>query len=545
MPSSRNEIEDVWGERTPFHGERWPERVDQRVDEEPERWVQSCCVLCSHGCGMDIGVRDGRIVGVRGRAVDRVNRGRLGPKGLNGWNANASADRLVRPLIRRNGKLEPASWDEAMELVARRTREVKDRYGAGALALYSSGQLFLEEYYTQATIFRGGLGTNHVDGNTRLCTATSAAALIQSFGTDGDPGSFDDYGVTDAIFLVGMNMAETHTVLWMRVLDRLRGPEPPRLVVIDPRRTATAAEAHVHLQPRLGTNVALLNRLLHLVIAEGHLDHAFVRDHTTGFELLRETVSRYPPARVEQITGVPVRKLREAAHVLGTARTLVSSCLQGVYQSNQATAAAVQVNNLNLLRGMVGKPGATVFQMNGQPTAQNTRECGVDGELPAMLNWQNEQHVAQLARHWNVDPQQIPHHGPPTHVMQFMRYAEEGSVRFLWITATNPAVTLPDLDRIRRVLRKESLFVVVSDAFLTETARLADVVLPAAIWAEKTGTFTNAERTVHISHEAIEPPGEARSDFDVLLEYACRCAAPARAEERRRRGRALVEAPAT
>jgi anaerobic selenocysteine-containing dehydrogenase len=369
MGSSRDEIRDVWGARTPFHGEPWPERVDEHVVETPDRWVQSCCVLCSHGCGLDIGVRGGRIVGVRGRRDDRVSRGRLGPKGLNGWMANASPDRLTAPLVRRDGRLAPASWDEAMELVARRARGVKDRYGSGALALYSSGQLFLEEYYTQALVFRVGLGTNHVDGNTRLCTATAAVSLIQSFGTDGDPGTFDDYDVTDAIFLVGMNMAETHTVLWMRLLDRLRGANPPALVVVDPRRTATAAEARVHLRPRLGTNVALLNGILHLFVANDWIDHAFVRDHTVGFELLRETVSRYPPQRVEEITGVPAADLREAARILGTARTFVSACLQGLYQANQATAAAVQLNNINLVRGMIGKPGGTVFQMNGQPTA--------------------------------------------------------------------------------------------------------------------------------------------------------------------------------
>jgi anaerobic selenocysteine-containing dehydrogenase len=160
--------------------------------------------------------------------------------------------------------------------------------------------------------------------------------------------------------------------------------------------------------------------------------------------------------------------------------------------------------------------------MNGQPTAQNTRECGVDGEFPAMLNWENEEHVAKLASHWNVDIDDIPHHSSPTHVMQIMRYAEEGSVRFLWIAATNPAVTLPDLHRIRRILRQDSLFVVVSDAFLTETAKFADVVLPAALWGEKTGTFTNAERTVHISHQAVDPPGEARSDFEMMVDLARR-----------------------
>ncbi len=182
----------------------------------------------------------------------------------------------------------------------------------------------------------------------------------------------------------------------------------------------------------------------------------------------------------------------------------------------------MQVNNLNLLRGMIGKPGCGILQMNGQPTAQNTRECGCDGEMPGFRNWENLDHIEDLARLWNVDPDVIPHWATPTHAMQIFRYAEAGSIKFLWIIATNPAVSLPDLPRIRKILGKEGLFLVVQDAFLTETAEFADVVLPAAIWGEKTGTFTNADRTVHLSHKAVEPPGEARADLDIFLDYARR-----------------------
>jgi len=196
--------------------------------------------------------------------------------------------------------------------------------------------------------------------------------------------------------------------------------------------------------------------------------------------------------------------------------------LQGFYQSNQATAAACQVNNLHLLRGMLGVPGAGIYQMNGQPTAQNTRETGADGDLPGLRNWDNPDHAAELARLWNVDVHTVPHWAPPTHAMQLFRYAEQGSIELLWISATNPAVSLPQLDRIRRILAKPELFVVVQDLFLTETARFADVVLPAATWGEKLGTFTNVDRTVHISDKAVEPPGEARADLDIFLDYARR-----------------------
>ncbi|GAA6619517.1 molybdopterin oxidoreductase family protein [Scytonema sp. NUACC26] len=521
MHQSRDSIADIWGDRTPYL-DRWFERVDERTLEEPDSWVQSACVLCSNGCGMDIGVKDGRIVGVRGRTVDAVNWGRLGPKGLHGWEANNSPDRLTHPLIRRNGKLERASWDEAMGLIVQRSKEIIDQHTSQAIGFYTTGQLFIEEYYTLGIIGKAGLGTPHMDGNTRLCTATAAAALKESFGCDGQVGGYHDIDTTEAILHVGHNIASQQTVMWMRILDRRKGPNPPKLVVIDPRRTFTAKEADVHLAPQVGTNVPVMNGLLNLIIEAGHINSEFIDKHTVGFLKLKETVSCWTPERVEQVAKVPAQQLRAAADILGTAKTLVSTVLQGVYQSMQATAAAVQVNNLHIIRGLIGIEGCGILQMNGQPTAQNTRECGADGDLPGFRNWGNPNHVAELARLWNVDVDIIPHWSPPTHAMQIFRYCEQGSIKLLWISATNPAVSMPDLSRIRSILRKDDLFVIVQDAFLTETTEFADVVLPAAIWGEKTGCFTNAGRTVHISHKAVEPPGEARSDFDIFLDYARR-----------------------
>ena len=384
-------------------------------------------------------------------------------------------------------------------------------------------------------IGKAGLGTPHMDGNTRLCTATAGTALKETFGSDGQPGSYRDLDTTAAIFHVGHNIAAQQTVLWSRILDRRRGPSPPKLVVVDPRTTATAAEADVHLAPKVGTNVPVLNGLLHLIIAAGQVDRAYVDAHTVGFDELARVVEGWDPGRVEAVSGVPAADLRAAADILGRAETLVSTVLQGVYQSMQGTAAACQVNNLHLIRGMLGRPGAGIYQMNGQPTAQNTRETGADGDLPGFRNWDNIEHIRELAGVWNVHVDKIPHWAPPTHAMQIFRYCETGSIRMLWIQATNPAVSLPELHRIREILRKPGLFVVVQDAFLTETAELADVVLPAALWAEKTGCFTNVDRTVHLTRKAVEPPGEARADLDIFLDYARRM------DFRDRDGRPLVK----
>ncbi|MFJ3202879.1 molybdopterin oxidoreductase family protein [Streptomyces sp. NPDC086989] len=528
MERSVDRIAQPWGGRTAYGpGEAWPTRVDMFLAEgispdEVERWVQSASVLHSDGDAMDIAVKAGRIVGVRGRSVDRVNRGRLGPKDLFGWQANHATDRLRNPLVREGGRLVECDWDTALGRIVERSQELLAAHGPGALGFYTSGQLFLEEYYTLAVLARAGIGTNHLDGNTRLCTATAAEALKESFGCDGQPGSYDDVDHTDTLALFGHNMAETQPVLWMRVLDRLEGAAPPRLLCVDPRPTVVARRADVHLAPRLGTNVALLNALLHEIIRRDRVDHAFVDSHTVGFEELRRQVAPCTPAWAAEICDVPAAAIEEAAELLGGAERLMSTVLQGFYQSHQATAAAVQVNNLHLVRGMLGRPGCGVLQMNGQPTAQNTRETGANGDLPGFRNWQNDQHVADLARVWNVDPSAIPHYAPPTPAMQIFRYAEQGSVRMLWISGTNPAVSLPELARIRGILGQERLFTVVQDLFLTETAQLADVVLPAATWGEKTGTFTNADRTVHLSEKAVDPPGSARSDLDIFLDYARR-----------------------
>ncbi len=243
---------------------------------------------------------------------------------------------------------------------------------------------------------------------------------------------------------------------------------------------------------------------------------------TRGFDVLAAIVKDYSPERVEAITHVPAADLRRAAAMIAESEGLVSTCLQGVYQSNQATAAACQINNVNLVLGRIGRPGCGILQMNGQPTAQNTRETGADGDLPGFRNWANKAHVRQLAELWNVEPDIIPHWAPPTHALEMFHHCETGSIRMLWISATNPAVSMPDLPRVRRILAKEALFVIAQDAFMTETTQLADVVLPVAIWGEKTGCFTNVSRTVHISHKAVDPPGAARSDLDIWLDYARR-----------------------
>lgn len=449
-----------------------------------------------------------------------------------------SKDRLHYPLIRKNGQLERASWDEAMDLIVQKSKEVQKRLSNHGIGFYTSGQLFLEEYYALAAIGKGGLNTLHMycpyqiiahwkangsrDGNTRLCTATAAASMRESFGSDGQPGSYTDIDVTDCLFMVGHNMAATQTVLWSRVLDRLEGPDPPSLIAIDPRLSDTAKKATVHLAPKIGTNMAVLNGIQHLLFKNSWIDEEWISKHVVGLEFLREKVEKYNPEMVEEITGIPAKDLKRAAHIIGTTKSLLSTALQGVYQANQATASACQINNINLLRGLIGKPGSGIYQMNGQPTAQNNRESGCDGEYPGFRNNLNPRHMQEMADVWNIEFEKIPHWNQPTHIHNMLKYIASGTIQMFWISGTNPLVSLPNLPRVRELLTNPKLFVVCQDLFMTETAAIADVVLPAAQWAEKTGCFTNVDRTVHLSQKAVNPPGEAKSDFEIFLDYARR-----------------------
>ena len=272
--------------------------MDEHVPAgDVDRWAQAASVLHSNGDAMDIAVAGGRIAGVRGREHDRVNRGRLDPKDLYGWQANNAGDRLTRPLVREGGKLVETDWEDAMGRVVERSKALLSQPGGwGRIGFYTTGQLFLEEYYTLGVIGKAGIGTPHMDGNTRLCTATAAAALKASFGTDGQPGSYTDVDHCDALALFGHNVAETQTVLWMRMLDRRAGSDPPALLCVDPRETPVAREADIHLPVRSGTNLALMNALQRELIANGWIDRAYVDAHTLGFEELERAVDPTRPS---------------------------------------------------------------------------------------------------------------------------------------------------------------------------------------------------------------------------------------------------------
>jgi ferredoxin-nitrate reductase len=510
-------------------------RIDQNlgIAGEPDRWVHSACLLCSNGCGLDIAVKDGRIVGVRGNPHHPVNFGHLGPKGANGWVANNDSRRGTQPLIRREKgtPLQPVSWEEALDFFIQKFREAWDK-GHENLACYNSGQLLLEEYYVLSKLWRGGLQSSNIDGNTRLCTATSATGLMSNFGADGPVASYADVDEARLLCLYGHNVAETQTVLWERMLSA-RKRNQGRILVVDPRKSPTVRQgADLHLQIKLGTNVALMNGLIHVLIRDGHVNRAFVDRYTVGFDGMEETVREYSPGRVAEICGIRPEELELAATWIGTTPQMVSTVLQGFYQSVEATAACSLVNSVHLLLGAIGKPGAGPLLMAGQPSAMSNREAGADGSYPGYRNPQNPKHMRELAELWNLDPEQF-HPEVPKDITTMLETAERGEIEFLWVIGTNPLVSMPDQNRTTRILKRT--FLVVQDPFIdTETAQIADIYFPAAMWGEKTGCVTNADRSVNLLLKAVEPPGQARSDFDIFVD------AGRRLELRDRNGQSLL-----
>lgn len=492
-----------------------------QCDGEPDRWVHSACLLCSNGCGMDIAVKDGAIVGVRGNASHPVNLGHLGPKGQHAWVANNSKRRGTTPMIRRRkgAPMEEVGWQQAMDFFVERFKATW-RLGHETLSCYNSGQLTLEEFYTLAKLWRGGLQSSNIDGNTRLCTATSATGLMANFGADGPVASYADIDQAQLLCLYGHNVAETQTVLWERMLAA-KASNGGRIIVFDPRKTPTVRQgADLHLQLRAGTNVALMNGIIHLLIARGWIDKAFIDAHTVGFDAMEAITRDYPPEKVAQICDIPQHQLETAAEWIGTTPMMVSTVLQGFYQNVEATAASSLVNSVHLMLGAIGKPGAGPLLMAGQPSAMSNREAGADGSYPGYRNPHNEQHMKDLCRLWNIDADQF-HPEVPQDIVSMLEMAERGEIEFMWVIGTNPIVSLPDQNRTRKILDK--LFVVLQDPFVdTETMDLADIYFPAAMWGEKAGCVTNAERSVNLLLKAVEPPGQARADFDIFIDVAQR-----------------------
>jgi len=426
------------------------------------------------------------------------------------------ADR-ARIRTRASGRFAETSVATAVARAAAELRRIVNAHGPDAIAFYGSGHLSTEDYYTLAKLVKGFLGTDNLDTNSRLCMASAVAGYKRAFGADAPPGSYADIDEAEVFLIVGANLADCHPVLFRRVAKRLdAAPETVRVIVVDPRRTETCDIAHSHLSLRPGTDVALLNAMLHIAIREGHVDKPFLERRTEGFAAVRDAVESWTPEVAEELCGVPSAAIVDAARTFARSRKAVVLWAMGANQSSHGTAKNAAILNLCLATGNVGRPGCGPLSLTGQPNAMGGREVGaLAGLLPGHRSLSDANDRNTVAKHWKVPVERLPER-PGRTATEIFAGLEDGSVRAIWILATNPAASLPDLERARRGLRRAEL-VVVQDAFFpTDTTDLAHVVLPAAAWAEKDCVMTNSERVVTLHRKAVEPPGHALPDWRLL-----------------------------
>jgi ferredoxin-nitrate reductase len=433
-------------------------------------------------------------------------------------------NRLLYPMVR-DSLDEPfrrASWDEALDLIVNRIQTVRFTQGADALCLYGSGQLVTEDYYLAQKLIKGCLGTNNFDANSRLCMSSAVAGYVQSFGFDGPPCCYDDLELTDCAFLIGTNTAECHPIVFNRLRKHHKQNRNVKMIVVDPRRTPTAEAADLHLAIQPGTDIDLLNGIAHLLLRWGYVDAEFIDECTTNFSAFTEVIRHYPPEVVAKRCGIEVKDLEKAAQFWGKSSRVLSLWSMGINQSSEGTAKVRTLIDLHLMTAQIGKPGAGPFSLTGQPNAMGGREAGgLAHLLPGYRFVTNPQHRAEVEQFWGLPPNRIsPHAGRDAWNM--IVGLEQGEVGLFWIAATNPLVSMPDLERTKAAL-KRSPFTVYQEAYYpTETSAYAHVLLPVTQWSEKTGTMTNSERRVTLCPAFQSPKGEGRDDWAIFAEVGRR-----------------------
>jgi anaerobic selenocysteine-containing dehydrogenase len=481
-----------------------------------KRDVKTLCPYCGVGCGL-IATTDGsRVLKVRGDPRHPANFGQLCLKGATVAQTVHSPTRLHYPMIRgSSGTQKVVSTTAAVDHVSSELSRILQQHGPGAIAFYLSGQLTTESQYLATKFAKGFLRTNHVDSNSRLCMASAASGMNLSLGSDGPPGCFADIELADAFLFIGSNAADCHPILFDRVAVRVRRRRA-KCVVVDPRRTATADIAVVHLAVKPGTDLALMNGLLRLARDAGRIDAAFIASHTEGWDEVNALLDQYPPERVAEICGLPLADLIDAAKIVIESKRLMTFWTMGVNQTLAGTFTSNAIINLHLATGQIGKPGCGPFSLTGQPNAMGGRDCGyMSHTLPGQRFIADAEHRAQMERFWSLPPGRIWHEPGYDAIRMFKALAsgEIGGLRAIWIIGTNPAASMPNLPEIRRALERAEL-VIVQDAYHpTETTAFAHVVLPAAVNFEQAGVFCNSERRVTLMEQVVPPPGEAKPDW--------------------------------
>ena len=486
---------------------------------------KTTCSYCGVGCGLIVTEEDPRSgkLSVQGDPDHPANLGRLCSKGMNLHHvAMDTTDRLLYPQMRQSpgAPLERVSWDQAIGRAAAVFKSVIERHGPDAVGFYVSGQLLTEEYYLVNKLTKGFLGTANIDTNSRLCMSSAVVAYKQALGEDSVPITYEDIDECEVFFIAGANPAWCHPILFRRIEDRKAAAPNTKIIVADPRRTDTCELADLHLQLKPGTDVTLYNAIARCLIESGNIDHKFIEAHTEGFEKLKACVFERDVAEAAAICDVPEEQIRLAAGMIGDAKSFLTLWAMGLNQSAIGVRKNLALINLNLITGHIGRPGSGPFSLTGQPNAMGGREVGgLANMLAAHRDLTNPAHRAEVAAHWNVPVDRIPQ-SPGLSAVDMFAALREDRLKAVWIVCTNPLVSLPDTNLVEEALAR-GRFVIVQDVSRnSDTARYADLLLPAAGWLEKEGTMTNSDRRVSYLPRLRQAPGEALPDADIFARFA-------------------------
>ncbi len=493
------------------------------ADKGVVEWKYTTCGYCSTGCSIEVGLNEkGEAVSSRGVGGADVNRGKLCIKGIFEHELFKTDGRGKKPLVRNSiiDEYQEVEWDPALDTMAEKIKDIQNKYGRDAFAVVSTGQILTEEFYALGKLTRGAIGTNNYDGNTTLCMASAVSGYKRSFGADGPPGCYEDFEQTDCLIAFGSNLPEQHPIIYWRLKEAMEKRKFP-LIVVDPRVTMLAQFADMHLAIKPGTDVVLLNSLAHVIIDEGLADMDYIEKNTKGIEEFKAVVADYDPVSASKVCGIDEDTIRNVARLYAKAGQAMSIWTMGINQSTHGSDGVVGINNLNLITGNIGKPGGTSLSITGQSNAMGTREWSSCSGLPGYRVLENPDHRQEIADFWGIDPEFLPKKRGMFQTDIFPAI-ETGQIKGMWLIATNPMTSMPNTARIRKTLEKLD-FLVVQDAYSdVETTQYAHMYLPAAIWAEKNGCFTNTERRVNRVTNVAKPYGDSKPDLWIFSNLAKR-----------------------
>jgi len=519
-------------------------------------WMKAPCRFCGTGCGVEVGVAEGKVKAVRGDTKAPVNKGLLCVKGYHLPAILYGEDRLVKPQHRQpDGSLKTISWDEAYDLIARKYQEALDESGPESVGIYGSGQWTIFDGYVALKWIKGGMKSNNLEANARLCMASAVMGFMTQFQSDEPMGCYDDFELGDDFVLWGNNMAEMHPVLFSRILEHKRQHPHVRIIDLGTRRTPTSHYADMYIEFKPGSDLAIANGILNLLVQSGRVDKTFIEENIvfkrgiedideigfgcygdnaekygfkdkgrgSSYDEFAKLLEEYTPEYVEELSGVPAAQLKALADIYGDLkRGTVSLWCMGVNQHTRGTWMNNLINNIHLITGKISKPGSNPFSLTGQPSACGTvREVGtLNVRLPADMLVMKEPHRKKTEKIWGI-PEGSLNPKPGYHTVDLFRAWARGDVKVLWVQTTNPWQTMPNVHRIDRK-PGDGKFLIVSDIYPTPTTAVADLILPSAAWVEREGMFGNTERRTQHWHKAVDPPGEAVEDAWQMVEVARR-----------------------